>query len=226
VAEVKKQVSNSTGDPSQDPVLPSRMFLYFAQKFDQQSAELDSVMGEFEKKERDLIQNLKVEEDALTAEFKQESGNLPDLNPDYLIKERLEAWTRILLKDRTPPELLVTHRPAVVEHLLDAAPRFEKILDIETIPQPAQTDGAYSPWQDKLRSYLSEIMYIKWNTAPLEKVPDLDLPASENTVALKIYLIPDQNAPHLLCRATGMKEPGLELSPPWAMNTLLCVVGP
>ena len=41
-----------------------------------------------------------MEEDALAAELKKEPGHIPDVNTDYLISGRLEAWTRILLRDR------------------------------------------------------------------------------------------------------------------------------
>src|SRR5210317_1109557 len=37
VAEVKKQINRSATDKSSDPVLAARIFLYFAQEFDQQS---------------------------------------------------------------------------------------------------------------------------------------------------------------------------------------------
>lgn len=228
VAEVKKQVGSSASDQSPDRVLTSRIFLHFAQKFDQQSAELDDVLAEFEQKKQDLIQDLKVEEDTLAAEFNKESGNMPEVNTDYLIAERLAAWIRLLRKDRTPPELFVTHRPAVVDHLLDAASRFEKIIDVDTIPQFDPTNRAPIPWQDELLSYLSEITYNKWSEAAFQKVPDLEFPSAEDTVRLKIYLVPNQNALRLFCRATGMEDPGADLPAPWAgaINTLLCLVEP
>ena len=228
IAEIKKKVASSTGNQSPDPVLTSRVFLHFAQKFDQQSTELDNVLKEFEKKERDLIQDLKVEEDTLTAELKKDSGNIPDANTDYLIAERLEAWTRLLLKDPTPPDVFVTHRPAVAAHMLEAAPRSEKILDVKTIPQFDRTNRTRAAWQDELISYLSEIISNEWGDTAIKKMPDLKLPPGENTVALKIYLVPEQNALQLFRCVTGMPDPGrdLPLKGTGAMNTLVSLVDP
>lgn len=228
VAQVKGRAGSSTNDTSPDPVTRSRIFLYLAQKFDQQSSELDGVLEEFEKKEQALIKDLKTEEDSLADELKKDSGNIPDANTDYLIAERLEAWVRILLNDRPPPELFVTHRGAVLAHLLDAASRSEKILDVQTIPGVNRTNRTPTPWRDEIFSYLTEIIKIKWDAASIEKLPDLEFPPSENTVALKIYLVPNQNARQLFCHAAGIKDPGSDpTSPvPGAINTLLCLVEP
>ena len=228
VAEVKSQAGSSTNDTSPGPVKRSKIFLYFAQKFDQQSAELNGVLEEFDQKEQDLIKDLKTEEDTFADELKKESGNIPDANTDYLIAERLEAWVRILLNDRTPPELFVTHRVAVLEHLLDAAPRSEKILDVQTIPRVNRTNRAPTPWRDKILPYLTEIIRNKWEAASIEKVPDLGLPPAENTIALKIYLVPNQNARQFFCHAAGIKDPRADLTSPvsGAINTLLCLVEP
>ena len=228
VAEVKNQAGSSANDALPDPVKISRIFLYLAQKFDQQSAELDGVLEEFEKKEQALIKDLKTEEDTLADELTKESGSIPDANTGYLIAERLEAWVRIFLKDRMTPELFVTHRTAVLEHLLDAAPRSEKILDVQRIPRINPINRTPTPWRDEIVSYLSEIIKNNWDAAAIDKVPDLELPPAENTVTLKIYLVPNQNARQLFCHAAGIKDPGADLTTPetGAINTLLCLVEP
>ena len=228
VAEVKKQAGRHPGDPSPDPLVSARVFLHFAQKFDQQSTELDNVLEEFEKKERDLIQDIKFEADALAAELMQDTGSIPDANTDYLIAERLDAWTRLLLKDSTPPGLFVTHRPAVLAHMLEAAPRCEKILDVETIPGFDQTSGTPAPWQDRIVSYLSDIIYDKFDNAATKKMPDLKLTPGDDTVALKIYLVPEQNALQLFCRVAGLKDPGPDPTSTGAgaINTLLGLIAP
>jgi hypothetical protein len=229
VAEVKEQAGSAISDQPPDPVLKSRIFLYFAQTFDQQSAELDDVLEKFEKKKQGLIQDLKAEADTLANEFKKDSNNIPDANTDYLIPERLEAWSRLFLKDRTPPDLFVTHRLAVVEQLLDAAPRSEKILNVEGIPRSHQTSRAPTAWQDEFLAYLYEIINKKWHKTFIEKLPKLEFPFSDNAIALEIYLVPNQNALQLFSRASGMKDPGTDLiaSPrAGAMNTLVCLVQP
>ena len=225
VAYVKKQINGTPTDKSSDPVLSSRIFLYFAQEFDQQNQELDHVLKESHKQEQDLIHDLKKEEDALAAELKKEPGHIPDVNTDYLILGRLEAWTRLLLRDGQASGLFVTHSTTVLEHLLDSAPTAEKILDFEAIPRA--TAAGLAPWQEQLMSYLSDIVKNKWSTISGEKAAGIDIPAAENTVSLKIYLVPDQNFSQIFCRGAGIKGPEFDLVRRTAggRNTLLGLVG-
>jgi hypothetical protein len=227
VAEVKKQINGSGIDKSSDPALAARIFLFFAQAFDQQSRELDHVLGEFQKKEQDLIRNLKMEEDALAAEFKKEPGHVPDLNTDYLIVERLEAWTRILLEDEQPPQLFVTHSKAVLEQLLDSAPTAEQILEFEAIPRLTTTVIELAPWQEQLMLYLADIAKEKNNVTSGVSAETIDIPTVNDSVSLKIYLVPDQNCYQFFCRAAGIKNPesGRRCPTAGARNTLLGLVG-
>ncbi len=225
VADVKKQISGTTTDKSSDPVLLSRIFLYFAQEFDQQSQELDHVLKESHQKEQDLIHDLKKEEDALAAELKKEPGHMPDVNTDYLILGRLEAWTRLLLRDGQASGLFVTQSTTVLKHLLDSVPTAKKILDFEAIPRA--TAAGLAPWQEQLMSYLSDVVENKWSALSGEKASGINIPAAENTVALKIYLVPDQNFPQIFCRGAGIKGPESDLVrlTKGDRNTLLCLVG-
>ena len=207
VTGVKKKINGTAPDQSSDPVLSSRIFLYFAQLFDQQTQELDHVLKESHKKEQDLIQDLKKEEDALAAELKIEPGQIPDLNSDYLISGRLEAWTRLLLSDRQPSGLFVTHSTAVFEQLLDRAPAAEKIFDFEAIPRAAATIAGLAPWQEELMSYLSDLVAKKWSAVCGEKTPGIQIPAADYTLSLKIYLVPDQNSLQFFGRGAGIKNP-------------------
>ena len=228
VADLKKRMNAISTAKSSDPVLDSRIFLYFAQEFDQQSQELDHVLAEFRKKEQDLIQELKMEEDEQAAEFTKESGRLPDINTDYLIGGRLGAWTRILLKDGEPPGLFVTHSLAVMEQLLDSAPAAEKILDFGAIPRSTATNAGSAPWQEKLMSYLSDIVENTWPAASLEKAAAFNIPATENTVSLKIYLVPDQGFTQFFCHGAGIRDPETNPKQPDARDrhTLLGLVEP
>jgi hypothetical protein len=228
VAEVKKQINRPTTDKSSDHILASRIFLYFAQEFDRQSQELDHVLEEFQKKEQDLIQDLKMEEDALAAEFKKDPGHMPDVNTDYLIAGRLEAWTRILFKDEQPSQLFVTHSKAVLEQLLDRAPTAEKILDLEAIPRLTTATMELAPWQEKLMVYLADIVEKRFSVASRATAEGFDIPTAENSVSLKIYLVPDQNCSQFFCLGAGIKGPESDRTYPTAggRNTLLGLVEP
>jgi hypothetical protein len=228
VADVKKQINGNSGSQSSNPVLAARIFLYFAQRFDQQNQELDHALTEFSQKEQALIQDLKMEDDALAAEFNKEPARTTDGNTDYLITGRLEAWTRILLNDKGPAGLFVTHSTAVLEQLLDSAPMAQKILDLEAIPRLTPATMAPASWQEQLFSYITDIAENNWTPESEKKTKEFDVPVAENTVSLKFYLVPDQNARQFFCQVSGIKGSEHDhLSPiASARNTLIALVGP
>jgi hypothetical protein len=227
MADVKKQINGNTTAKSSDPVLSARIFLYLAQNFDQQSQEVENVLAESRKKELDLIQDLKREKDPLAAEFTKETDHIPKENTDYLIDGRLEAWTRLLLQDREPSCFFVTHSTAILGQLLDNAPKAEKIFDFGAIPATTLTTVGPAPWREQLISFLSYMAENKWPAVSGKRVSDIDIPAAENTVSLKIYVVPDQNPPHVFCRGAGIKGPDSDLTGPTGgdRNTLIGLVG-
>ena len=77
-----------------------------------------------------------MEEDSFASGFNKEYSQMPDATGDYLISDRLQAWTRIFLSDTAAGGLLVTHSRAVLEQLLGSTPTAEKVLDFEFLPRP------------------------------------------------------------------------------------------
>jgi len=227
VADVKKQINGKSDSKSSNPVLAARIFLYFSQRFDQQNQELDHVLAEFSQKEQTLIRDLKMEDDALADEFNKGPARMPDDNTDYLITGRLEAWTRILLYDKEPAVLYVTHRSAVLEQLLDNAAVAHKVLDLEAIPRLTAATMEPASWQEQLFAYISDLSDNNWTSVSGKQTLELDLPVAENTVSLKFYLIPDQNARQFFGQAMGIKSPEHDHLAPVASgrNTLLALVG-
>ena len=227
VADVKKQINGNTTAKSSDPVLSARIFLYLAQNFDQQSQEVENALAESRKKEQDLIQDLKRERDPLAAHFYKETDHIPQVNADYLIEGRLKAWTRLLLQDRQPPGFFITHSKAILGQLLDIAPTAEKIFDFDAIPATTLTTMGSAPWRNQLMSFLSYMAENKWAAISEKRVTGIDIPVAENSVSLKIYVVPDQNPPQVFCRGAGIKGPDSDLTGPTGggRNTLLGLVG-
>ena len=205
VADLKNQINRDSDGKSSDPVLTARIFLHFAQGFDQQTQELDLSLTEFSQKEQALIHDLKMEDDVLANEFNQEPAHRPDADNDYLVNERLEAWTRMLLNDRKPSNLFVTHSTAALEQLLDSSPAAQKIFDFAAIPRLAPATAALDSSQKQFLSYLSDIASSNDLPGSQNKIMDIHFPAAENTVALKLYVVPDQNAREFFCQTTGIK---------------------
>lgn len=227
VADVRKQMKGHSDSEMPESILAARIFLYFAQRFDHQSQELDHGLKEFSQKEQALIRNLKMEDDDLTLEFSSGTTHSPDENADYLVAGRLEAWTRILLNDTQPAGLFVTHSPAVIEQLLDTVPSAQKIFDFAAIPGLAPVTATLASWREQLYSYLSDIAQKKEVVDPDKKIVDFDFPSAERAVSLKFYRVPDQNPVDFFCRAVGIKSAATDQSTSIASqrNTLLALVG-
>ena len=227
VADVKKQMKGHSDSQLSNSILAARIFLYFAQRFDHQNQEIDHGLKKFSQKEQALIQNLKMEDDDLMLEFNTGPAHSPDDNADYLVAGRLEAWTRILLNDTQPAGLFVTHSTAVMEQLLDTVPSAQKIIDFAAIPRLAPVTATLATWQEQLLAYLSDIAYNKEFIDPDKKIVNFHFPAAENTVALKFYMVPNQNPRGFFCQATGLKIPDTDHQSSTASrrNTLLALVG-
>ena len=204
--DIKKRTQRGLNAKASDPVLAARIFLYFAQEFDRQSQEVDHDFKRCSQKELDLMRELKMEEDSLAGEYRKEEIQMPDVSTDYMIMDRLEAWTRILLKDPEASGLYVTNSPAVVDHVLDRAQSAEKLFNFESIPLDGPTAAELDSWRHKLVSILAQTVK---NKRPVPSDGLFDMPASTpavKTVSLSVYLLPDQPPSVLFPRCVEIKR--------------------
>lgn len=208
VADVKKQMNGTADHRPSNSVLAARIFLYFAQEFDRQSQELDHAIAELSQNEQALIQDLKMEDDALAAEFNRETVRKPDGSSDYLISARLANWTRLFLQDREPVGFFVTHSTAVLEQLLDGVPAAQKILNLGAIPRLTPATMVPVEWKQQLFAYLAGVAKNKWTPGSVMPTSEFDIPAAGNTVSLKVYIVPDQNFRQFFCHSAGIKGIG------------------
>ena len=192
VAEIKMQASGKSAAKAPEPLLAARLFLYFAQEFDRQNQEVARDLQRHRQQEAELIRQLKMEDDSLTAEFQKEAVQIPDDSADYMVLDRLEAWTRILLKDTDISGIFITHIPAVLQELLDKTPTAEKLLHFESIPTCTAMTAELAPWRQKLMADLAHIVEHKWTPIAGRPSDKPDFPTAAKTVSLSVYLAPDQ----------------------------------
>ena len=191
-ADIKKQVYGKTGSRAPELLLAARLFLYLAQEFDRQNQEVARDLIRHRQQEAELIRQLKMEDDSLSAEFQKQAVLIPDDFAGYMVLDRLEAWARILLEDADISGIFITHIPAVLQELLDKTPTAKKMLHIGSIPICTAMATEPTPWRQKLVSDLAHVVEHKWS--PTEDTP-LDqpvFPAATNTVSLSVYFVPDQ----------------------------------
>jgi len=207
VADIKEQVHGKQASRAPEPLLTARLFLYFAQEFDRQNQEVARDLQRHRQQEAELIQQLKMEDDSLAAEFQKEEVQIPDDSTDYMVLDRLEAWTRILLKDADISGIFITHIPAVLQELLDKAATAEKLLHFESIPTCMAMTAELAPWRQQLVSDLAHIVEHKWAPTAGRPSDQPDFPAAANTVSLRVYLAPDQKPRDFFSRCSQIQPP-------------------
>jgi len=191
-ADIKTLLHGKPASRAPEPLLAARLFLYFAQDFDLQNQEVVRDLKRHHQQEAELMRRLKMEDDSLTAQFQKEDVLEPDESADYLVLDRLGAWTRILLKDAVISGIFITHIPAVLQELLDQTPTAQKLLSIKSVPTCMALTDKLAPWREQLMSDLAYIVEHKWSESP-PRLPDQpSFRDAGKTVSLSVYLIPDQ----------------------------------
>ena len=207
VADIKEQVHGKPASRALDPTIEARLFLYFAQEFDRQNQEVARDLKRHRQQETELIRQLKMEDDSLTAEFQKEEVLIADDSADYMVLDRLKAWTRILLKDTDISGIFITQIPAVLQDLLDKTPTAEKLLSLETIPICTALSAELTPWRQKLVSDLAHIVEHKWTPNTDRPSGQPSFPAATNTVSLSVYLVPDEMPRDFFPRCAQIQPP-------------------
>jgi hypothetical protein len=207
VEDIKENIPGKANIQLPDPVLTARIFLYFAQEFDRQNHELTDDLNHHQQQEAELIRRLKMEEDSIAAEFRNDPAQLPDPFSDYMIADRLAAWARIFCRDPDVSGLFVTHSAAVLEHLLDRASTAVRIMDLKSIPSGKSENAAMKSWQARLALNLVRHLEQDQVDAGGESMEPLDLPAADNTVSLSVYRVPDQTPYEFFARCADIDRP-------------------
>jgi len=224
LADVKEKIHGDPAGKIMDSTLSARIFLCLAQEFDRQNQEVADEIYRYHQQEADLIRQLKMEEDPLADEIQEKP--LPDLFADYMISDRLEAWTRIFLRDPDAAALFVTHSPAVMAHLLDKSPAAARVGRLESIPLESGKAAGSKSRQQKLASNLERLAHAEQSSAAADLWEGIDFPAAEATVSLNVYLVPNQIPAVFFASCAGFKSNDLEKSVQGAKfkNTLIAFI--
>jgi len=207
MADIKEQVYGKPGAKAPEPLLAARLFLYLAQEYDRHNQEVARDLQRHRQQEAELIRQLKMEDDSLTAEFQKEALQTVDDSAGYMVLDRLEAWTRILLEDADISGIFITHIPAVLQELLDKTPTAENLLHLECIPTSTAMTAEPIPWRQKLVSDLAHMVGHKWLPTKGRPFDQPDFPAVTNTVSLSVYLVPEQRPRDFFSHCVQIQTP-------------------
>ena len=152
---------------------------------------------------------------------------MPDETADFMIMDRLEAWTRIFLKDEDESGIFITHIPVVLEELLERTPTAEKVLEFESIPAGTAISDTPASRQTNISSYLSDIAQNKSNWTLCRPDDRSDVAAAEKTTSLSVYLVPGETPRDFFSRCARIERSDINASccENKLKNTLIGLIG-
>lgn len=210
VAKIKEQVQGKPAAQMPKPLLIARLFLYLAQEFDRQNQEVFQDLNRHHQQEKELLHQLKMEDDAISAEFQLENTQLTDNSSDFMIGDRLDAWTRLLLADLDLSGLYITASPSAFQDLLDKTPAAEEMLYFDDLPLCSDPPPNFISWRQKLAAELVQITGDERPPTTFRPTDVPDCPCDGETISLRILLAMGEKPRDFFARCADIKPPGRE----------------
>lgn len=193
--------------PQQEALLRARIFLQMAQEFDAHNQWLAHQLRQQEAMERNLYRELRGDEhspDRATA------PGQPWENEDsfqYMILDRLRAWSRVMLSHDHVQGPLVTTGASVLTLIQEHVPEIEQLILAATIPAMHRDAPTAKNERQDLMDYCERLVHT-----PMPLLSDsgfLDTYPAEttDTLSMKLYLLPGIAPQSLFTRFIGGKLP-------------------
>lgn len=209
-SQIKADIKGRKSATQSDPVFNARLFLSAAQEYDIKNDELKKDLSLLDKSEQRLFNLIKGKDEAdYDGPSLKKLSNKNDRS-DYMMFERISAWSRFYQQDRLPGDLslsefFVTSSRAVMDLITEKSEKVEKVIDFDAIPVSAQNQQKRYDWQDHLMEKLEILEQTSWtgNAEPIKFVP----PFRENgpTVSLSIFLVPEETPHDFFQKVAGSK---------------------
>jgi len=207
VADIKGSAAGDLNTEAGDPDLTARLFLYFAQEFDRYNQELTDDLNRQQLQEEELIRQLKMENDPAAIEFQSPPVQLPEPFTEYMVSDRLEAWTRLFCKDPEPSGLFVTHSAAVLELLMERTSTADRVMHLESTPSGNATDGRADSRRPSLALKLARLLEQNQTEELANSLEWLNVSSTGNPVTISAYRVPDQTPYEFFARIAGIDGP-------------------
>ncbi len=213
ISQIRQDIRTAGGAvspdaPRQDAILQARIFLQIAQEFDAHHQWLAHQMLQQEAMEKNLYRELRGEEPS--TDMATELGQ-PWENEDpfqYMILDRLKAWSRVMLSHGHVQGPLVTTCASVPALIQEHVPDTEKLILAATIPAIHKDVATAKNERRDLIDYCEKLVHT-----PMPLLNDsglLDTYPAETTdkLCMKLYLLPGIAPQLLLARFVEGKLPG------------------
>ena len=196
VKDIKENLKDGSFRDCPDPLFLAKVFLLIAQEFDRQQSEVNQGVQSIEKKEHDLMKNLKGENGDGRV------GPISDDNPwadnamNYMVEERLRAWARLFfnnvaLNDQEITALFITNSRLTSEYLLDKFPDSERIFEFDSVPINNLKSDKIKGWQKHLIDTLDNLAKSRWPSSSNIIIQAPDQKGCGEKMALSLDIIPE-----------------------------------
>jgi hypothetical protein len=198
----------SPDKPQQEALLRARIFLQLAQEFDAHNQWLSHQMLQQKAMERNLFRELRGDERSTDrATEPGQSGENQDPF-QYMILDRLKAWSRVMLSHGHVQGPLVTTGASVLALIREYVPDTEKLILAATIPAIRKDAATAKNERQDLIDYCEKLVHT-----PVPLLNDSGLldtyPAeTTDTLSMKLYLLPGIAPQSLFARFVEGRLPG------------------
>ena len=220
-ADIKKKKQKQQNEKKQDSLLNARIFLHMAQEFDSQNWEINKDLLLLEEKTSDLIDNLKGEDELSFKGNDREKALKIDYQSEYMIPDRIIAWTHLLQYDRDMSKLFITNSRSAIEHLVEKTPEAKIVLSVDSIPLTNSRDKKTEKWQESL---IKQLELLLENSLPASEDIKIKSPFGKDDgkkVSLTLYLVPGESPYKFFTRIAWHKTPVKEINKEVGFNSTL-----
>jgi len=208
--------------PREDTILPACIFLQMAQEFDAQNQSILQQMQQQDVMERNLYQELRGD-----APLHRPGPSVARDDPlQFMLLDRLTAWSRILLSGGRPQGPFVTIRDSVLSLIQEHLSEREDLILAATLRTIEAGSGTAAKEKQTLWSYCDKLAHTDLariqDTGLLETYPT----ESSQTPGMRLYFIPEVSPYDLFARFfdSRMVVPGSDRDAGDVLNTVIGLI--
>ena len=235
IAQIKKDIREKAGTIIPDtPALNdgallfnARVFLLIAQQMDCQKSQSTTLLETADSMESNLFKQLKGEEEACALDSIPRGLTLKDSLRDYMIPERLQAFSHLVRYAEKTSGVYVTDNRPVMEYLLEKSPHMKLLSSTDALLPAEDTNKDPAQRQEKIERYLEMLVTDSATVSGDQLAEPVQEKTADTSDSLTLYLVPDQ-PPHAFFAECTEIHPTNSVSDSGnnraIRNTLVCFV--
>lgn len=194
-AQIKKLSRQISPEEKSHPLFNAGLFLHIAQEYDRQNETLSRDLMAIDAMEEDAMKDLKGEDNNDQARTRMHMAIERQEPGYYMTAERIEAWASFMLNDLQEYGLFVTTSRAVVESIIDLAPKTQEIIRFDAVVLGADETDEWINWRNEFMKTL-EVLATHPRPVTIDNMASPpEIPGNKIKSSLTLYIIPDKT-PH------------------------------